>query len=245
MVEVARLIQLLESGNLTSWGKLLFSLAQEQGFEKVTFAILGSRHAKLEAAFVHSNFSHEWRQRYDSEKLAYTDPTVRHCLRSTLPVMWTPAIFDAPKERELYEEACGYGLRAGVTFPIHGPSGEVGLVSFASDTLPNGRFASDLEQVMPALALIRDYAFASSLQFVRPPVGADGAPHLTPRELEVLKWVTAGKSSWEISKITNCSEATINFHMANIRQKFNVNTRQQAVVKAISLGLLIPEDHHR
>jgi LuxR family quorum-sensing transcriptional regulator LasR len=33
--------------------------------------------------------------------------------------------------------------------------------------------------------------------------------------------------------------------MANVRQKFNVNTRQQAVVKAISLGLIIPEDHHR
>jgi LuxR family quorum-sensing transcriptional regulator LasR len=54
-----------------------------------------------------------------------------------------------------------------------------------------------------------------------------------------------GKSSWEISKITGCSEATVNFHMGNIRQKFNVNTRQQAVVRAISLGLITPEDHHR
>jgi LuxR family quorum-sensing transcriptional regulator LasR len=71
------------------------------------------------------------------------------------------------------------------------------------------------------------------------------APKLTRRELEVLKWVMAGKSSWEISRITNCSEATVNFHMANVRQKFNVNTRQQAVVKAISLGMIIPEDLHR
>ena len=70
-------------------------------------------------------------------------------------------------------------------------------------------------------------------------------PHLTKRELEVIKWVMAGKSSWEISRITDCAEATINFHIANIRQKFNVNTRQQALVKAIALGIITPEDHHR
>ena len=78
------------------------------------------------------------------------------------------------------------------------------------------------------------------------PEPAGGARNrLTPRELEVLNWVMVGKSSWEISKITGCSEATVNFHMGNIRQKFNVNTRQQAVVRAISLGLITPEDHHR
>jgi LuxR family quorum-sensing transcriptional regulator LasR len=37
----------------------------------------------------------------------------------------------------------------------------------------------------------------------------------------------------------------VNFHLANVRQKFGVNTRQQAVVKAIALGLITPEDHHR
>ena len=55
----------------------------------------------------------------------------------------------------------------------------------------------------------------------------------------------AGKSSWEVARITGCSEATVNFHLANVRQKFDVNTRQQAVVKAIALGLITPEDHHR
>ena len=48
----------------------------------------------------------------------------------------------------------------------------------------------------------------------------------------------AGKSSWEISRILNRSEATINFHIANIKQKFEVGSRQQAIIKAIRLGLL-------
>ena len=70
-------------------------------------------------------------------------------------------------------------------------------------------------------------------------------PRLTKRELEVLNWVMVGKSSWEISKITNCSEATVNFHIGNVRQKFGVSTRQQALVKAIGMGILTPEDPHR
>jgi DNA-binding CsgD family transcriptional regulator len=73
----------------------------------------------------------------------------------------------------------------------------------------------------------------------------EAAPRLTSRELEVLNLAMAGKSTWEISRITNSSEATVNFHMANVRLKFNVNTRQQAVVKAISLGLITPEANDR
>jgi len=40
--------------------------------------------------------------------------------------------------------------------------------------------------------------------------------------------------------LLNCSEATVNFHFSNIRRKFNTNSRQQAVVKAIHMGLINP-----
>jgi LuxR family quorum-sensing transcriptional regulator LasR len=166
-----------------------------------------------------------------------------------LPLVWQADTFRSPAERAMYEEWCSYGIRAGVSVPIHGPNGEFGMLSFACDPQPERpgltpNFAREVVALLPELALVRDYAFASGVRFC-PPVTHEAAPRLTPRELEVLNWVMAGKSSWEISKITGCSEATVNFHMGNIRQKFNVNTRQQAVVRAISLGLITPEDHHR
>ncbi len=245
MVELGQLLDLLNSENEASWTASLFALARQQGFEQVLYGAVGSRHARLETAFLRSNYAAKWRQRYDSEKLHYIDPTVAHCLASSLPIVWEPDTFNQPSQRELYEEACGYGIRAGITFPIHGPNGEFGVISFASDTLPNEKFARAVTQFLPTLSLIRDYAFQSSLKFIEVRHEGEQTPHLTKRELEVLSWVMVGKSSWEVSKITNCSEATINFHIANIRQKFNVNTRQQALVKAIALGILTPEDHHR
>src|SRR5881392_3584767 len=157
-----------------------------------------------------------------------------HCL----PIVWEPAIFREPEQRRFYEEACGYGIRSGITFPIHGPNGEFGILNYGSDAAPDASFSSTLEYRMADLCLLRDYALASSLRFMHAHNAGEPVPHLTRRELEVLNWVMVGKSSWEISMITNCSEATVNFHIANIRQKFNVNTRQQALVKAIAMGII-------
>jgi LuxR family quorum-sensing transcriptional regulator LasR len=236
--------ELMHSDTASGWGEALFSLGRHYGFEKVLFAMSGSRHARLEHAFSQTNYPRKWRERYEAERQAYIDPTVTHCLSSTLPLVWHADTFRSPAERAMYAEWCSYGIRAGASFPIHGPNGEFGMLSFACDPLPEQRFTREVMPLLPELALVRDYAFASGVRFC-PPVTHEAAPRLTPRELEVLNWVMAGKSSWEISKITGCSEATVNFHMGNIRQKFNVNTRQQAVVRAISLGLITPEDHHR
>ncbi|MFC5548979.1 helix-turn-helix transcriptional regulator [Massilia aerilata] len=236
--------ELMHCDTASSWGEALFSLGRHYGFEKVLFAMSGSRHARLEHAFFQTNYPRPWRDRYEAERLAYVDPLVSHCLASTLPLVWQADTFRSPAQRAMYEEGCAYGLRVGVSFPIHGPNGEFGMLSFACDPGPERRFACEVVGLLPELALVRDHAFASGVRFCPPPTH-EAAPRLTPRELEVLNWVMAGKSSWEISKITGCSEATVNFHMGNIRQKFNVNTRQQAVVRAISLGLITPEDHHR
>lgn len=62
-------------------------------------------------------------------------------------------------------------------------------------------------------------------------------PHLTPKEHEILDWCSRGKTSAEIAIILNKSETTINFHMANLRAKFNVTSRHAAVLKAIKLGM--------
>ncbi|MGH8855389.1 MAG: helix-turn-helix transcriptional regulator [Telluria sp.] len=244
MIDTALLLELLETKTDPAWSECLFRLARSQGFDQILFGVVSSRHARFETAFTRSNYSSEWRSRYDANGFAYVDPTVGHCLSSTLPLVWAPSTFANGAPGELYEEASAHGLRSGVTLPMHGPQGELGMISFASDARPDTPFERSIGQVLPALSLIRDYAFASSSS-LREAKADPELPRLTRRELEVLQWVMVGKSSWEIARITNCSEATINFHLANVRQKFGVNTRQQAVVKAISLGMITPSDHHR
>lgn len=61
---------------------------------------------------------------------------------------------------------------------------------------------------------------------------------LTDKEREALTWCAHGKTSWEIAKIEGCSESAVNFHFNNIRQKMNVHTRREALVKAYQLNLI-------
>ncbi len=56
---------------------------------------------------------------------------------------------------------------------------------------------------------------------------------LTARELEVLKWLKEGKGNYEISRILQISQRTVNYHANNIRQKLNAMNRTHAVVIAL------------
>jgi LuxR family quorum-sensing transcriptional regulator LasR len=245
MVALSQLMKLIDSKSEIAWRDALFDVARTLGFDSVLYGAVTSKHASLETSFLHSNYSHDWREQYDAQKLYYVDPTVSHCLASSIPIVWEPDTFLAMNQGALYEEASHFGISSGITFPIHGRDGEVGLISFASDAQPGEQFNNRLMHYLADLSLVRDYAFESSLKYLKARTPSEPMPHLTKRELEVIKWVMAGKSSWEISRITDCAEATVNFHVSNIRQKFNVNTRQQALVKAIALGIITPEDHHR
>nr|WP_224788288.1 helix-turn-helix domain-containing protein [Pseudomonas fluorescens] len=61
---------------------------------------------------------------------------------------------------------------------------------------------------------------------------------LTAKETQVLLWSSQGKTSWEIARIQNCTESTVNFHFSNIRRKFSVGSRSAAVLKAIEFGII-------
>lgn len=241
MDHINKLFELLNCDSEKKWSDMLCSISNNHGFEQIVYGVISSRHIPLEHAFLRSNYSAEWRSKYDSEKFHYIDPTVTHCLESTIPLVWQPKTFNAtPMLQNLYEEACGHGIRSGISFPIHGANGEFGVISFATDAPPGKRFSQDVVHFMPSLSLIRDYVFESSLKFVKAPSLDRNKIHITHRELEALKWAMAGKTSWEISKIMNCAEVTVNFHLTNVRSKFKVATRQQAVIKAIRMGLITP-----
>ncbi len=52
---------------------------------------------------------------------------------------------------------------------------------------------------------------------------------LTEREKEILKWIMAGKSTWDIATILSITESTVKFHVDNIMKKFNAVNRAHAV----------------
>lgn len=240
MKSIERFAELLCCGKVEDWRDQLFKLGREFGYEQTRLAILPDPNAPIEAeyAFQHSNYSSDWLNKYTAEKMHHFDPTFAHCLCKSTPQIWSPEIFASQRQKEMYEEACGYGIKSGVTLPIHGAKGELGIVCFVSEVKPSRHYQVEANQCIPELVCLRDFIFESSLQFIKRSSKTSENIHLTNRELECLKWGAMGKSSWEIAYILNCSEATVNFHFGNIRCKFNTKSRQQAVARAINLGLI-------
>lgn len=64
-------------------------------------------------------------------------------------------------------------------------------------------------------------------------------PQLTVREKEILKWLCVGKTNWEIAQVLSISEATVKNHVHHILVSLNVNSRTQAVTKAMNLKLIL------
>jgi len=61
---------------------------------------------------------------------------------------------------------------------------------------------------------------------------------ISPREVEVLNLIAAGKSNKEIAALLFVSEGTVKTHVLNIHQKLGVSDRTEAVVVAIRRGIL-------
>src|SRR5262245_43525430 len=63
-------------------------------------------------------------------------------------------------------------------------------------------------------------------------------PELSPREIEVLQWVAAGKSNKEIGAQLYIAEGTVKTHVKNLLEKLAVVGRTGAIREAVHRGLV-------
>lgn len=228
-----KLARLLDCDTPEIWGATLCAIAKDCGFDRIAFWAEPNRIAKRETILFKSTYPDQWLATYDKSRFYSVDPVIGHCRGSMLPIVWEPTTFKGRKQREFYEQACGYGLKSGIAYPAHGMSGKFGLLSFATD---NAKYNRKHFNELATLSLIRDYALASSAKFLR-----DVSPtqlKLTPRETECLQWILVGKSSWETSMILGVSQTTVNFHAQNAMEKCGVHTRREAAVMALQAGYI-------
>jgi DNA-binding NarL/FixJ family response regulator len=61
---------------------------------------------------------------------------------------------------------------------------------------------------------------------------------LTPREVDVLRLIAAGKSNREIADELVLGEKTIKTHVSNLLSKLNMTSRTQAALYAVRIGLV-------
>lgn len=195
-----------------------------------------------------SNYPLDWIEYYMRQKYYLTDPVMVDACSRRLPVRWGPggeyrALSD--EQQRIMDEAREFGICRGLTIAMHGPGDELGVFTVASDT--TARVVDKaIHENGHALHLIGAYAHTIIVERIvqrHRPTAIDLAPralNLTLREKEVLYWTAQGKSSWEISKIINRSNATVNYHIQHAVRKLDACNKCHAAVKAAIFNLIDP-----
>jgi DNA-binding NarL/FixJ family response regulator len=86
---------------------------------------------------------------------------------------------------------------------------------------------------------------AANVKYLPPAIAAKlanriGANQLSPRELEILVHLSAGKSNKVIARTAGIGVGTVKYHVNNILSKLNVTCRTEAASVALKRGLVHP-----
>ena len=70
------------------------------------------------------------------------------------------------------------------------------------------------------------------------PLPGSASPHLTPRQMGVLRHLAAGHSTERIAEALGISTETVRNHVRGVFDRLGVHTRLEAVIRAHELGLI-------
>lgn len=69
---------------------------------------------------------------------------------------------------------------------------------------------------------------------------AAGGSRLTRRQLDVLNFLSQGKTGKQIAERLNISQRSVSLHISALKRNLNANTAAECVQKAARLGILKP-----
>ena len=184
--------------------------------------------------YIRLTYPASWIKQYLQNNYVDVDPVLREGFQRMLPFQWSELTVSTEREMVFLHDALAHGVGPfGLSIPVIGKHGHRGLfsISFAGTQEAWEAFVAEN---MPLLVEIANRLH----QRVIHDVFGEDRPHLSARELEVLRWTALGKDAGEIAAILDISFHTTRGYLKSVRHKLDCVTSAQAVSRAIKLGLL-------
>ena len=185
------------------------------------------------------NYPPEWGGRYAEKRYEYVDPVALKLFRERKGFRWTGKDFETEgllqgDSKHMFHEGSGFGLREGYAYLISDWTGRSALTSFCADRVERD------PKMLPAMHLISLYMHGKYRELASKLPSAAEVASITARERECLRWVGLGKTNWEIAKILDVKETTVQTHIENAKRKLNVQSRVSLVVQSMKTGVIHP-----
>ena len=161
--------------------------------------------------------------------------------RHGIPQCWLIGRAELPEQvfgvgaEAFRERALRNGVRGGLLVPAPATSRHCTLMLATRRRVSDGT----LREAQPSAALFSRHLHLACMPLIER--FCHGLrPQLRAREVECLSWAAMGKTTWEISRLLRISEHTVVFHLRNACVRLDAVNRQQAIARAIELGVLLP-----
>lgn len=227
--------QLSHATDVESFRKGLVSFAHELDFGLVVgLMTIAHRGAPMEYISV-GNAPKEFEDIQKDNQLAISDPVHQRLAKMSSPITYDQSFYVEAGAGELWEMVAPFGYKTGAVVAAHIPGGRrlyLGVdrdAPLPKDPVKLNRMLADLQ----LLAIHAQDAAARVLVSRIPPKAS-----IPQRQLDILKLSMEGKSSWAVGCLLGISENTVNYHIKQLFKELGVSTKQQAIVKALELGLV-------
>lgn len=212
---------------------LLAGFVKEFGFTTVGVSQMANPAVSPGVPIRFSNWPREWAD-YWSSHVFLTDPIAKMALSQQRPFRWSEAFNRrgqlGRRERALFGES---GFADGLAIPIRTGDGPPGCVSLGCSDF----CLTSAEQASIELVAIHGYVRLEKLLL---PSDPPQPIELTRRESEVLHFVAAGKTNWEIGTILSISANHVRDLLGAVYTKLNAVSRAHAVATAIRNNVIFP-----
>lgn len=181
------------------------------------------------------NNSPEWFETYLKRKYQFIDPVIIRALRCVEDFSWKNKVIlsDGYNLTRVFEESSEHKIYQGHTFPLHDYLNNLVVLSVISQKYSLIDMESKRSMFMSFIIQLHQKTLERYSKIYQ-----KKNVFLSPRERQILKWVSTGKTYVEVSTILNITERTVKFHMSNAMKKLGVNNARHAVKLVMELRLL-------
>ena len=165
---------------------------------------------------------------FDAETYLARCPVNRHVLETDHPFFWTKMGKPGHEAYRIDRRPSGPGIH-GLQVPVFGHAGLIGAMSFG------GTRIDSTVCTRSALTLVAIAAFHAALRLAGPSVPMS-MPHLSSRELQVMRWVASGRRQADIALVLGLSERTVENHLRRIRKRLGATSTAQAMHLVVRAG---------
>jgi DNA-binding CsgD family transcriptional regulator len=210
----------------------------EMGFEKyVACMVYGANRPGADVTFVTVSNTPSQFASATSVEDSRRDPVSARLRTLSVPFRYDRQVYESAGAGDLWEEQAVHGYKEGIAVAMHMATNKHFLIGMDRESpLPGG--GTQLMRLLADLQLLAVHAQVSAETLLRAGCVGGNDVRLTPREREVLHWTMEGKSTWVIGELLSISSHAVKFHLKNAMRKLDSSSKHQAVIKAISMGLL-------